>query len=601
MNGTGLPAPKHSIDKHKFSIPTKIVEISADSDHLGAVSDEGRVYLKTAKSDSWASANHWEDTWGVPSSFVLNLNDPHNELTRNYRSLVLGRRNQYAKYSEDIDGNAHHFGVMGTTTLYVLSENGQEIFFVDSGLPADFSHQVCGPERGSFISENISVSASTLFVINRFGEMYTKMEDYDLNGGSEVVFNYYYDRRPKDSRSGQDVWTNWSAWALPLEDWRKQPRIPVFGLGKISKDISILQNGEGNAARELRVAGLNEFGQTGYYFKQIYDLIWKFKSAPLEIPKDHLIEPLTPQQIDLASKEARGATTDMNYKGIIDFGIKSIYEVELLDFNLHCTPATLRVHLPSGKYVDSKLHTVEMWAIFYKRHAPGRDGTPKLFFGTLEVSLEALQSKDREISTVAELLKDSHFNTFKFVVSASTDKIKIREAHPVEGGIWIDLTRKSENPFRPLAQTQIEKDTFEFLSQDGYQNLVQSDYLILKSDYTQFTLSAQKTLIEEKIEVNKKMKVYLKDVYELQKKMLKKHKITKEFMSNLSKVLYRMGGEKFPWSPVSAFAQRGHVIFHSFAENGKMLLFKSKKSYKAAEKQVEKRIEEYQKLLKHIY
>ena len=76
-------------------------------------------------------------------------------------------------YWEDIDGNKTQFGL--TATIYVLTPDGQKIFFTDTGLPVTFNRAFTSPERGAFIIENMSTAASTIFVINKTGKMYTRM------------------------------------------------------------------------------------------------------------------------------------------------------------------------------------------------------------------------------------------------------------------------------------------------------------------------------------------------------------------------------------------------------------------------------------------
>jgi hypothetical protein len=285
----------------------------------------------------------------------------------------MGRRNEYALYSQDRDGNQHHFGNMGTSSIYVLEGNGSEIRFTDSGLPADMSHRICGPRRGTFVSESISASASTMFVIGSGGEMYTKMEDYDLNGGTAMFFDYTYrhERRPRER--GTDVWTNWTRWSLPLEDWRRHADIPLSGRARLTRRITILQNGRGNAARELRVAGLDAEGMEGYYRKPIFGDRWEFRRERLDLDESDFLS---------MQPAARGLSFDTAYRGLIEYKGQQ-YWVDLPDFNLACTPSILRVHSADGQHADLILHHIEIWT-YLKRNDPGLDGTPKLFYGTID-------------------------------------------------------------------------------------------------------------------------------------------------------------------------------------------------------------------------
>jgi hypothetical protein len=171
----------------------------------------------------------------------------------------------------------------------MLLEDGQEIAYADPGLPSDFSRNFIGPERGTFKALSLSASASTLFVINEAEEMYTRMADFDISGGDPMFFKYTYIPYKSDL-PGTNYFTNLTEWALPSEDWRKQPPIPLSKGAAITHRITILQNGQGNAARELRVAGWNGNGETGYWTKAIFADTWEFKTAPLSLNEDDFLK-----------------------------------------------------------------------------------------------------------------------------------------------------------------------------------------------------------------------------------------------------------------------------------------------------------------------
>jgi hypothetical protein len=78
---------------------------------------------------------------------------------------------------------------------------------------------------------------------------------------------------------------------LPLPDWREQEAIEEVLQDQkrgnktrgrppvITKNITILLTGEGNAARELRVQGRNKDGSYGYFYKNIFAQKWNFKAT----------------------------------------------------------------------------------------------------------------------------------------------------------------------------------------------------------------------------------------------------------------------------------------------------------------------------------
>jgi hypothetical protein len=102
------------------------------------------------------------------------------------------------------------------------------------------------------------------------GALYTRLYDFDTGGeNSLLTYSYVID--------GDDGTTR----KLPAEPWRRQPAPP----GPITRRITVFQNGEGNAARVLRVEGLSG-DQPGYYEKAIDATAWRFH------PLEALAEPL---------------------------------------------------------------------------------------------------------------------------------------------------------------------------------------------------------------------------------------------------------------------------------------------------------------------
>ena len=58
-----------------------------------------------------------------------------------------------------------------------------------------------------------------------------------------------------------------SSSACALKDWK-------------TKIITIITTGKGNSGRELRVAGIDEKGNTGYYYKKIFEI------TPISVDKN---------------------------------------------------------------------------------------------------------------------------------------------------------------------------------------------------------------------------------------------------------------------------------------------------------------------------
>lgn len=396
----GLPCQNDNPD---FPVPKMIKEISADADELTAIDDRGHFYVRTMEGPGWLSKTEWTHLNGFPKG-ELKLNERH----AGRRAWSMGRRHFDVLWHEDADGNPHHVGLMGTSSIYLLNAEGNEIWFTDNGLPADLSHVACGPERGTIVAENLQASAGTLLLIDAAGQTYTSMDDFDLNGGTSMFISYTYAPQPRyEKPTGKDYDSHLKPWRLPLEHWRKHPLIPLSGQARLSKDITILQNGQGNAARELRVAGRDAQGRMGYYFKPIFAERWEFQPAPVSIAADRWLDPAK-------TSPNRVLSQDLRYGGMLKLETGEAYITEIRDFNLHCSPATMRLFLPDGP-VDFKLHTVDAW-ISVRRQDPGRDGSIQLMLGTLEAPKEVHDK-------LPKILKELQLKPFELQLGATTDQI----------------------------------------------------------------------------------------------------------------------------------------------------------------------------------
>ena len=313
---------------------------------------------------------------------------------------------------------------MGIETLYFLTEDGQQIRFTDSGLPADFSRSLLGPERGSFIAENLNASADTMFVINKAGEMYTRLADFDTIGCDPMFFKYTYEKLPQ-KYTGEQYLSNYSPWALPSEPWLRQPEIKLQGNARLTKHITILQNGRGNAARELRVAGLNKDAQTGFYSKQIMQTDsddWKFVQVPLYFEEDDFL-PVTKEGIPFeVQKTLYGKKQEFSYTGNFWKNGKQNTQIqcEIPDFPMSEGECTLFLtYKDESKKIT--LHPVEIWSYMF-RNNPGLDGTAKNFFVTFDYDDSAINSKYPEFDKILkEIFEDKKKVLFSSNASA-TDK-----------------------------------------------------------------------------------------------------------------------------------------------------------------------------------
>lgn len=561
---TGLPDNK-AIEN--YPVPSSIAAIHADADELIALSDQGRFYwLRLEKGHSWAG-KVWNHLWGWPEMEPLFLQGR----AANPRAWAIGRRNKDVLYHEDIDGNQHHYGTMGITTLYVLTADGREIRFTDSGLPADFSHTITLPRRGKYIAESMSVSASTIFVINAAGEMFTRLVDFDTIGSDPMFFKYSY-HREKRKDDGKDWDSNFTVWSLPAEDWRKQPAIELSGQARISSLITILQNGHGNAARELRVAGKNAEGRTGYFHKMIFDDQWHFTECPLVIEPNRILNKDVHQEQDLTGE-------DIHYYGRIrtDGNYLPDTSVELLDFNLAESPATLRI-TEKGSVSEIKLHTVEAW-IYLKRNDPGRDGTPKIFLGTLEMPPEKSHGAARN------LLKQHHLKTFRFIVEATREHVYIKTRSLLYGDLELVLTA------REMPESKLTFARTYGMAQNGFDKMASDDEL--KMDIRHSLTAADIPRLEQKIDLNRKARKEINAIVREMEKTSDKIRVSSARYTALNTLIHATGlfliDKPKLWTATRHFG----AILKGYRESYDYLYFTGRLSHEDAVRRINSRIEAY--------
>jgi hypothetical protein len=163
----------------------------------------------------------------------------------------------------DIAGVTHPVG-LGVGHIYRLSPDGRRIHLNDWWLPADWSREVCPPDRGRVPLVGLSASASTLFVVDARGGLHTRLHDVDV-GGENDLLTYAWDMQgPRGTTR-----------ALPAHPWVRQPDPP----GPVTARVHIHQDGVGDAARVLRVEGTLE-GAPVVFEKRIDAAAWRVRAHP---------------------------------------------------------------------------------------------------------------------------------------------------------------------------------------------------------------------------------------------------------------------------------------------------------------------------------
>lgn len=313
----------------------------------------------------------------------------------------------------DAAGNAQPIGGGKVSSVYALTGDGSQITFMDPWLPADHSFHLEAPLNGRFQATAISVSGSTMFLINKYGDMYTRQDDFDEDGSDTVFYRYSY-----DSQAGKPVATNaflgllpsYAAVQLPVPGWLHQPKVP----GAITGMVSIAQNGVGTAARILRVEGQSN-GHTGFWQKALYASSWTFVRTDQPLSR-----PLQANPPGDWSQHTLASVRGFTYAGQVGTAT-----IRTAPFDVASETTPLTVSFPDGSHLTLVLHAVDAL-----RQTPMPDGLASVvrtYNAAVEVpaatltNIDALSAPARAF--VTGVLRNKRFTTSTMGVSTSTMKI----------------------------------------------------------------------------------------------------------------------------------------------------------------------------------
>lgn len=410
--GTGLPAGP---DVSKFPDPTEIIELSADGTWLHALSPAGVFYRGTDFTGDVLSSFTWSDAWGHPAATGPGITT---EFPTTYGWSVSDSQRAGVHHYEDPLGTSHSVG-MGVAHIYRMGAEGRTLIFNDWWLPADWSRQICLPDRGTFFAENMSASGSTLFIIGTLGEMYTRIYDFDTSGENDLLeYSFLITQPSGDTRK------------LPAEDWLRQPDITD---GLITSKITIFQDGQGNAARELRVEGVRD-GVTGFYHKHIFDEAWSFEETGrtvcgpfLNRPGREPAPPMEPLDYELSGTLQRTPVA----------GTQVSAHVDIPDFNLMCSPAAATLSVDGsvvtvdGDPLVFPLHHVHSLILETRPREYWLEGIPATIRGALMVPAQVDDIDDSHARGVVQsLFEDRGVVNFKGEVTL--DQLSLHEM------TWLD-------------------------------------------------------------------------------------------------------------------------------------------------------------------
>lgn len=403
---------KNAADWTELAFPDESVSgfkrISWDDLSLVAESDGGWIYTYTRErvysplgKDSYRYK--WIDRWGPPLWMGSGRTIPDD--TIDWDLSVLSPRKGHDEFWTDDSGQQIKVGDGKVHTIYALRGDGSKITILDPWLPNDNSVELGTPYAGKFQAVGLSASGSTVFITNRYGDMYTRLWDFDIAGMDTAFFDYYYGNegynKPLRISTYLAEFYGYEAIKLPSPPWVKQPRIQLSGDAYLTDRISIHKTGAGDENRVLRVEGADEYGAAGYYEK-IYDSEWHFIALENYSLKGNMLEYCPDDCSGLTFSESKTTRYVMGARG---------WAAEIPDFYLHKDTHTLRIYVENSHF-DLILHSRDKMR--QTERAEGLDHSKRKLLGAIVVPeniddlISALQSEDARYK--AEKIIENYFS-----------------------------------------------------------------------------------------------------------------------------------------------------------------------------------------------
>lgn len=397
-------------------LDSEVTEIAVDGEHIIALNGERQVYTMWNGLDG-IGGFRWQKEWGFPfwGGPGIRLRD---DILKWDWSVVSPRED--VNYT-DPAGHLFPVGIGKCSHIWILGQDGQSLMYVDPWLPVDYSYGIATPHRGRFQAVNLSASGSHIFIINKYGDMYTRFFDFDIGGVDNLFYQYsFYDQSNALIPVIQ----------LPSAPWIMQPKIA----GTITDRISIHRVGTNCVHRILRVEGVDASGHTGYFERDVAQpSAWTFHRTDEPLQGTVLDNrPRDCSQLTLGAGEDRYYERNIQLTGSLSPDIhwwriigNSDWTAELLDFNCYDSPATLRIHLGPASNIDLLVHTRDRIRLLPRER--GLDDNPRVFSGTIETPKALLDTLGSRSLKVQKFIT-SYLLRYRFVnvdVTGTRDAIRI--------------------------------------------------------------------------------------------------------------------------------------------------------------------------------
>ncbi|WP_253741469.1 hypothetical protein [Rhodococcus sp. KB6] len=418
----------------------RLVGISLDDDELVAVDDNGWIYTMDNASQDPLVWN-WTSAWGAPL-----WSGPGRQLPGDHpNGWALSVSSPWDNQTfTDVAGRIHFVGLAKMTMIPTLTGDGSRITYADPWLPNDDSYEIGGPLGVRFQADSLSAAGSTTFVMNKYGDMYTRTFDFDSSGSDSIFFRYSWeDQSDKPSAPNLVAETldrSTAAIQLPAPDWVHQPKIP----GEVTSAISVHSLGPGPNRRELRVEGLRG-AESGFWHKDLVGGDWEFtptgasllgtliENAPTDRSTDTL-SPAAPWHLSTTLPARDGA---IDGQTLIDIGFPySVVDPRMLDaigqhaqpsgyrldvdhFDPVATTRTATVTAPDGTVLPVVLHTAD--GLRMTPRASGLDADPRHLVGAIEIPSDAYADRASNPALDAFVQDWMHGNPIAAITLSATD------------------------------------------------------------------------------------------------------------------------------------------------------------------------------------
>lgn len=184
----------------------QVTEIAMDDEHIIALNRERQIYTMWRALGEVADFR-WQKAWGFPFWYGPGMRLRNDLLRWDFSVVSIPEDGCWT----DPAGNLTAVGIAKCSHIIMLNPGGQTITFNDPWLPTDYSYEIGTPHRGRFLAVGLSSSGSTHFIINRYGDMFTRLYDFDISGLDNLFMRYSYE----DQRGRP-----FPAIQLPAEPWR---------------------------------------------------------------------------------------------------------------------------------------------------------------------------------------------------------------------------------------------------------------------------------------------------------------------------------------------------------------------------------------------